>query len=74
METLVLTKQQAAELFGGRLIDLARAIGISKQAVDQWPDALNVRQIDNVVGAAIRLGLIKTSRDISSLGEGLVAQ
>jgi hypothetical protein len=34
----------------------ARALGISKSAVSQWPDPLPRSIADRVVGAAVRLG------------------
>lgn len=50
-----MTKQQAAELFESKAA-LARALGISRQAINQWPDQLQERQINEVIGAAVRLG------------------
>ncbi len=53
-----MTKKQALKLFGG-LKPMAEALGISRQAIDQWPDKLTQKQADWVSGAALRLGLIK---------------
>lgn len=51
-----MTKDQAAELFGGRDADLARALNLTRGAISQWPDELTVDQTDRVLGAAMRLG------------------
>lgn len=53
----ITTKAEAAKLFG-TYSALARALGLTKQAVNQWPDELTIRQQNEVVGAAIRLGKI----------------
>lgn len=34
---------------------LAAALGVTREAIYQWPEDLNQRQIDECVGAAIRL-------------------
>lgn len=39
-DTLRMTKAEAIALFGTRPIDLARAVGVSKQAVNNWSDTL----------------------------------
>lgn len=51
------TKQDAINLFNSQK-ELGDALGISKSAVSQWPDILTQRQINEVVGAAIRAGKI----------------
>jgi DNA-binding transcriptional regulator YdaS (Cro superfamily) len=53
-----MTKKQALKLFGG-LKPMAEALGISRQAIDQWPKILTQKQADWVLGALMRLGLIK---------------
>lgn len=50
-----LTKQQAAALFGDG-VGLARALGITKGAISQWPEELDQSKTDRVIGALIRLG------------------
>lgn len=55
-----MTKQQAIAVFGSGTA-LARALGITKSAVSQWPDDLPQRTIDEINGAAMRLGLIAKS-------------
>lgn len=49
-----MTKQHAISLFGGRLTDLSRALGVTVQAVSQWPDELTKRQEHEVIGAWVR--------------------
>ena len=53
-----MTKTQAIALFGARQQDLAAAIGVSRGRISQWPDVLTQRQVDIVIGAAVRLGLL----------------
>ena len=60
MNDPTLTKNQAADLFDGTYISIARAIGVSRAAIGHWPDVLTVRQTDEVIGAAVRLGKIKS--------------
>lgn len=50
-------KTQAIELLGGTVTAAAGAVGITYQAVTQWPDPLPNRIADRVLGACIRLGL-----------------
>jgi len=57
MDMILSTKKQAVELFGSQA-ELARALDISRQAIGVWPEKLTQRQIDEVIGAAIRLELI----------------
>ena len=51
-----MTKSEAIRLFGKTQVELAAALGITKQAVSAWPDVLPQEQRDRVVGAAVRLG------------------
>jgi hypothetical protein len=46
-----LTKEQAAAMFGE---SLAAAFGISRQAVNAWPDPLPERRANEVLGLALR--------------------
>ena len=55
-----MTKAQAIKLFGHRK-ELQDALGITRQALDQWPDKLTQKQADWVAGAALRLGLKKAA-------------
>jgi hypothetical protein len=58
-----MTKQQAIKLFGGTPGDLARGLGVTRQRIAQLPLRLTPREVDRVVGAALRLGLIKRRDD-----------
>ncbi|MGE0334453.1 MAG: Cro/CI family transcriptional regulator [Gammaproteobacteria bacterium] len=51
-----MTKSEAIALFGGTPSDMARALGITPQAVYQWPNELDQERTDRVIGAAVRLG------------------
>ncbi|PVX84327.1 Cro/CI family transcriptional regulator [Paraburkholderia unamae] len=50
-----LTKQQAADIFGSGAA-LARALGITKGAVSQWPEQLDQQRTAMVIGAAVQAG------------------
>ena len=54
------TRSDAINLFGG-VKNLADVIGITKGAVSQWDETLTTRQIDEVIGAGVRLGLFSIS-------------
>ena len=54
---MLMTKQEAIELFGGGHRALAEALGISRSAVSQWPQELDQEREDRVIGAAVRLGI-----------------
>lgn len=47
-------KSKAIELLGGSIAAAAEAIGISYQAVNQWPDELPLRIEDRVMAALAR--------------------
>lgn len=49
-------RETAIEAFGG-VAKLAVALGITRQAVYQWPDDLAQDQSDRVRGAAVRIGI-----------------
>lgn len=51
---LPMKKQKAIELLGGSVATVAEAIGISYQAVRQWPDDLPSRIEDRVMAAVAR--------------------
>ena len=46
-------KNTVIEIFGG-IPNLARELGISQQAVYQWPDRLSERQEDRIIRLAWR--------------------
>jgi len=48
-----MTKKEAIAMFGSTK-ELAAAMGISVQAVGQWPDELDEYRMDRVLGAAVR--------------------
>ena len=48
-------KQKAIDLFD-TVGALAAALGVTPQAIYQWPDTLSREQEDRVIGAAVRLG------------------
>lgn len=57
-----LRKQQAIALFGSGAA-LARALGYTRARISQWPEILDQRQADLVVGAAVRLGIPVASEE-----------
>jgi UTP--glucose-1-phosphate uridylyltransferase len=60
-----MNKSNAVAIFGG-VKKLADALGIKRQAVYQWNDALTQRQTDEIVGAALRLKF-QTMEDVEQL-------
>ena len=55
-----MTKKDALKLFRCRsLAAIGRLLGISRQAVCQWPDPLPQRLCDELRGAALRLGYLR---------------
>lgn len=53
-----MTKTQAIELFGSKAA-IARALGVSRQAVQAWPESLDRKRSDQILGAATRLDINK---------------
>lgn len=51
-----MTKQEAADIFGGVHAELARALSMTRGGISQWPVLLTEVQADRVMGAAMRLG------------------
>ena len=47
-------KTKAIELLGGSIATAAEAVGVSYQAVNQWPDELPERIADRVLAAQAR--------------------
>ncbi len=50
-------KTQAVYYFGGKAKDLAKALGISKQAFSSWPEHLPERRENEILGVFLRHGL-----------------
>ena len=57
------TKQEAIQIFGGTMRAVGDALGITRQAVYQWPEVLPQDTSDRLVGAAIRLNLLSPNQD-----------
>ena len=55
-------KTQAIELLGGSVTAAAKAIGITYQAVDKWPDVLTPALRDRVQAALYRQHLTRKPR------------
>lgn len=51
-----LTKPQAVAIFGTATA-LADALGLTKGAISQWPEALDTQRTAAVIGAAVQRGL-----------------
>jgi len=58
------TRQDVFDIFGGSAA-AGIALDITQQAMYQWPEPLEDKQIDRVVGAAVRLGLMTGCRKIN---------
>ena len=57
-------KLKAIELLGGSIASTAEAIGITYQAVNQWPDELPPRIADRVQAAVARISqVVETQND-----------
>ena len=54
-----MTRKEAIALFGTTQADLARALGLTRGRIAQWQEELTQAQEDRVMGAAIRLGLMR---------------
>lgn len=52
-------KRYAIQILGGNKQVAASALGVTRQAIDKWPNDLPLRIADRVRGAAARLGLDK---------------
>jgi hypothetical protein len=49
-----MNKQQAIDMLGGSVEAAAEQLGVTRQAVDKWPDVLPLRIADRVRGAWAR--------------------
>ncbi len=52
---MIISKQQAIKVFGSGA-ELGRAISVGRSAISKWPEKLDQRRTDLVIGAALRLG------------------
>ncbi len=62
---LAMKKSEAIKIFGGKSIDLAKALGRHKSAISQWPENLTNDQVNMVIGAAVRSGIEIPKRFLS---------
>lgn len=71
-DDLAMTKAEAIDIFGSQ-VALAKAMGVTSQAVSQWPEELSLGYSDRVIGAAWRLGrLPEAMMREASLAAGLL--
>ena len=67
---LGMTKQEAMEKLGvARPIDLARCLGLTKQAINSWSDPLSKHQIDRVHAELWRRSQAKPARKAKPAAE-----
>jgi hypothetical protein len=66
-----MNKSDAIRIFGSGA-ELARSIGVTRGRVSQLPEKLEQRDIDRIMGAALRLGLEKKLKGITA-GRGKAA-
>lgn len=59
-------KAEAIEKLGGSIAAAAKAIGVSYQAVNQWPETLPGRIVDRVQAALYRKQLEETKPTTAS--------
>jgi len=57
----MMTKNEAVTIFGTRR-KITDALGISRQAVSQWPETLPQRLSDELIGAAVRVGIYRIKK------------
>jgi hypothetical protein len=60
-----MTKQDAITMFG-EVKHLAAVLGITQQAIYQWPSELPQSYVDRINGAAMRIGIAVKSDQIQS--------
>lgn len=66
-------KTQAIELLGGTVSAAAKAMGVSYQAVDKWPDELPNRIAERVMGVYARDRLPELAK-VSTIDGGKSAE
>lgn len=65
-----LYKKEAIALLGGTLESAAKAVGVTKQAVSQWPDPLTSKIADRVLAALYRREVkIRRSNKVVKVGK-----
>lgn len=66
-----ITREKAIDLFNGSIEELAQAIGVTRARISQWPPdgPLPTRDSDRVLGAALRLGLLRVKLGDPAAGE-----
>lgn len=57
----VMKKKTAIELFGSAS-KLSRAVQYTRGAIQNWPDELDRRRSDQVIGAAVRVGKLSPAQ------------
>lgn len=60
-------KSEAIALLGGDIASAARAVGVTYQAVEKWPDVLPERIADRVVAAKARELMPESMRELLSI-------
>ena len=65
-------KRHALDVFGGSA-ELARELGIQRQAVSAWPDPLPAKTVDRLIGLAFRTGKLHILLPSSKLQDGTAA-
>ena len=65
MEMLTSLVFRYIALLGGRPREVAKVLGLTPQAVYQWPDDLDQERTDRVIGAAVRLGRWPPQADVT---------
>jgi hypothetical protein len=66
-------KRHVFQTFGGAA-ELARLLGIRRQAVYAWPDELPQAQVDRLIGLAFRTGKLHILLPSSKLQDGVGAK
>lgn len=56
-----MTKSEAIKMFGSTR-KLANALGITPQAINQWAEELPERRENEIIGTAIKMGILKKVR------------
>jgi len=57
-----MTKQEAIQIFGS-VKEMAESLGLTRQAIYQWPDVLETHTVDRIMGAAVRTGRCAKAQD-----------